>query len=59
LSRILFGHPDDAFMTIGPKPEWNLFCGICIGNNVGEKYTEKHVRLFTLLNDPFAIALSN
>ena len=46
-------------MTIGPRPEWNLFCGICIGNNVGEKYTEKHVRLFTLLNDPFAIALSN
>ena len=58
MSKII-GHPDAAFMAIGPKPEWNLFGGIFVGNNAGEKYTEKHVRLFTLLNEPFAIALSN
>ncbi|MFA6412216.1 MAG: sigma 54-interacting transcriptional regulator [Syntrophales bacterium] len=55
----IFGHPDAAFMSIGPKPEWNLFGGVFVGNNGGEKYTEKHARLFTLLNEPFAIALSN
>lgn len=53
------GHPDAAFMAIGPKPEWNLFTGVLIGNHAGEKYSEEHVRLFTLLNEPFAIALSN
>lgn len=55
----IIGHPDAAFMAIGPKPEWNLLGGILVGNHGGEKYSEKHVRLFTLLNEPFAIALSN
>ena len=53
------GHPDAAFMAIGPKPEWNLFAGILIGNYAGKKYSEEHVRLFTLLKEPFAIAVSN
>jgi transcriptional regulator with GAF, ATPase, and Fis domain len=52
-------NPEAAFMCIGPKPEWNLFGGIVIGNHAGEKYTEDHVRLFSLLNEPFAIAYSN
>jgi len=51
--------PDGALMAIGPKPEWNLFGGIIIVNYRGEKFTEEQVRLFTLLNEPFAIALSN
>ncbi|MEN6318312.1 MAG: sigma 54-interacting transcriptional regulator [Syntrophaceae bacterium] len=55
----IIGHPDAAFMAIGPRPEWNLFSGIFIGNNAGEKYTEQHARLFALLSEPFAIALSN
>ncbi len=53
------GNPEAAFMAIGPKPEWNLFGGLFIGNNAGEKYTDEHVRLFSLLNEPFAIAFSN
>jgi transcriptional regulator with GAF, ATPase, and Fis domain len=52
-------NPDASFMAIGPKPEWNLFGGIFIGNHAGEKYTDEHVRLFSLLNEPFAIAFSN
>jgi len=53
------GNPDAAFMAINPKPEWNLFGGIQIGNYKGERYTDEHVRLFSLLNEPFAIAFSN
>ena len=52
-------NPDASFMAIGPKPEWNLFGGIFIGNHAGEKYTDEHVKLFSLLNEPFAIAFSN
>ncbi|MFH2046721.1 MAG: sigma 54-interacting transcriptional regulator [Pseudomonadota bacterium] len=55
----IVGHPDAAFMAIGPNPEWDFIAGILVGNNRGEKYSEKHVRLFTLLNEPFSIALSN
>jgi len=51
--------PNASFMAIGPNPEWNLFGGISIGNHAGDKYTEEHVRLFFLLNAPFAIAFSN
>ncbi|MGV8056705.1 MAG: sigma-54 interaction domain-containing protein [Smithellaceae bacterium] len=58
LTRIA-GDPDAAFMAISPKPEWNLFGGIIIGNHAGMKYNEDHVRLFSLLNEPMAIALSN
>lgn len=53
------GNPDAAVMTFGPKPDWNLFGGIFIVNHGGEKYTDEHVRLFKLLDGPFAIALSN
>jgi len=53
------GDPNASFMAIGPKPEWNLFGGIFIGNHGGKRYTEDHIRLFSLLNEPFAIAFSN
>ena len=56
---VIAGNPDAAFMAIGPKPEWKLSGGIFIGNNAGEKYTDKHVQLFSLLNEPFAIAFSS
>ena len=56
---MIAGNPDAAFMAIGPKPEWNLSGGIFVGNNAGEKYTDKHVQLFSLLNEPFAIAFSS
>ncbi len=53
------GYPDATFMAIGPKLEWDFIAGIFVGNNGGKKYSEKHIRLFSLLNEPFAIALSN
>ena len=53
------GYPDGAFMGIGPKSEWNYSGGAMIGNHGGVKYSEEQVRLFTLLNEPFAIAFSN
>ncbi|HNZ65061.1 MAG TPA: sigma 54-interacting transcriptional regulator [Paludibacter sp.] len=51
--------PDTSVMVMGPKPEWNTFGGIAIGNNEKEKYTEEHKYLFSLLNEPFAIAFIN
>ena len=52
-------NPNAAVMGIGPKPEWKLFGGILIANHAGERYTGDHVRLFSLLNEPFAIAFVN
>jgi len=51
--------PDAALMAMGPKPEWNMYGGIAVGNHAGEKYTEEHKHLFSLLNEPFAIAFIN
>ncbi len=55
----VIGHPNDAFMVIGSNPEWNFIAAVFVGNNRGEKYSEKHVKLFSLLYEPFKIALSN
>ena len=52
-------NPYASYMAIGPKPDWNLYGGILIGNHAGVKYTDEHVQLFSLLNEPFAIAFSN
>ena len=51
--------PEASVMVMGPKPEWNLFGGITVVSQSGEKYTEEHQRLFSLLNEPFAIAFIN
>ena len=51
--------PNAAVITLGLKLERKLFGGIVIWNHRGERYTEDHVRLFSLLNEPFAIAFSN
>jgi len=50
--------PDYAMLGVGPKP-WMTSTGIFIGTNSKEKYTAEHVRLFTLLSEPIAIAISN
>ncbi|MBU4009903.1 MAG: sigma 54-interacting transcriptional regulator [Proteobacteria bacterium] len=55
----IIGDPDAAFMGFVSNPEWDFMAGIFLGNNRGKKYSAKHVRLFTLLNKPFTIALSN
>ena len=62
MMRILsrFGiRPEASVMVIGPKPEWNFFGGVSIVSQSGAKYTEQHQRLFSLLNEPFAIAFIN
>ncbi|MEE9911436.1 MAG: sigma 54-interacting transcriptional regulator [Deltaproteobacteria bacterium] len=51
--------PEASVMAMGPKPEWNMFGGIAVANHAGEKYTEEHQSLFSLLNEPFAIAFIN
>lgn len=58
LSEII-GYHDAAFMAIGPKLEWDFIAGIFVGNHGDNKYSKNHIRLFSLLNEPFAIALSN
>ncbi len=53
------GYPNGTFMILLPVPKWNLFCTVFIGNHAEEKYNEDHIRLFSLLNEPMAIAMSN
>lgn len=53
------GSPDAPFMAIGPKLEWKLFGGIFVSNHRCERYSAEHMRLFSILNEPFAIVLSN
>jgi transcriptional regulator with GAF, ATPase, and Fis domain len=55
----MLDNPNAAYLVIRPKPEWNMLGGIAVLNYAGEKYSDDHVRLFSLLNEPFAIAFSN
>ncbi|MFH2043782.1 MAG: sigma 54-interacting transcriptional regulator [Pseudomonadota bacterium] len=55
----LIGPPDASCMGFVSNPEWYFIAGIFVSNNRGKKYSAKHMRLFTLLNKPFTIALSN
>jgi transcriptional regulator with GAF, ATPase, and Fis domain len=55
----IVGNPDAAFMFMRPKPGWHLFGALVIGNNEGTQYTDEHVRLFRLLDEPFGIAFIN
>jgi transcriptional regulator with GAF, ATPase, and Fis domain len=55
----VFEEPDMSFMSVQPKPEWNILGGLFFGNHSGGKYSDEHGRLVTLLTEPFAIALSN
>ena len=52
-------NPNTAVMAIGPSPKWRQFGGIFIANRGDEKYTEEHVRLFSMLEEPFVIAFVN
>lgn len=53
------GMPDAAALVMRPKLEGKLLGGVVVINNLGEKYSPGHLRLLALLNEPFAIALSN
>ncbi len=56
---LLTGDQNVNFIAFSPIPKWNLFCSILIGNHMNEKYTEYHMHLLSLLNEPMAIAMSN
>ncbi|MGD9162936.1 MAG: sigma 54-interacting transcriptional regulator [Desulfobacteraceae bacterium] len=56
---IISSDPNVSFIAFSPVPKWNLFCSILIGNHMGERYTEEHINLLSLLNEPMAIAMSN
>jgi len=53
------GMPDAAALVMRPKLEGRLLGGVVVVNNRGEKYSPEHIRLLGLLNEPFAIAISN
>lgn len=55
----ILDEPDSALMVLGTKPEWNLRGTITACNHSGQKYSNEHVQLFSLLNAPFAVAISN
>ncbi|MGA2954788.1 MAG: sigma 54-interacting transcriptional regulator [Thermodesulfobacteriota bacterium] len=57
-SRTL-GMPDAPALVMRPKLGGKLLGGVVIINEQGTKYSPEHVRLMSLLNEPFAIALSN
>ena len=57
-SRTL-GMPEAPALVMRPILEGRLLGGVVIINNRAMKYSPEHVRLLALLNEPFAIALSN
>ena len=58
-SKLVFKSLDTVWMAITPKLMEHLIAGILVGNNTGQKYSQHHMKLFALLNEPFAIAISN
>jgi transcriptional regulator with GAF, ATPase, and Fis domain len=56
---LTFGISDAPALVMRPRLEGKLLGGVVFVNNSGEKYTQEHARLMGLLNDPFAMALSN
>jgi transcriptional regulator with GAF, ATPase, and Fis domain len=56
---VLTKKPEAAAMFIRSKPSWGMLGGIGIVNYGSATYTEDHVRLFSLLNEPFGIAFVN
>ncbi len=53
------GIPDAAALVMRPKLAGTLLGGVVLANRAGIPYSQEHVRLLGLLNEPFAIAISN
>lgn len=51
--------PDVPALQMRLKLEKEMLGTLVVTNLSGEKYTQSHARLLTLVNEPFAIALSN
>jgi len=54
-----FNSSEASALVLRLKMEERFLGGVVAVNGRGEKFTEAHVRLMALLNEPFAIALSN
>jgi len=54
-----FNIPDASALVLRLKLEGRFLGGIVAANRGQEKFTQDHARLLSLLNEPFAIALSN
>jgi len=54
-----FKSPNSAVMAMKAAPLGDVALGIHIGNSAGEKYSEEHIKLFSMLNESFSIAISN
>jgi transcriptional regulator with GAF, ATPase, and Fis domain len=55
----LLKNPEAPAISTGSIPGWGIWGGIMIANYGQAKYTEEHVQLFSLLKEPFSIALIN
>jgi len=55
----IYGNQDAAVMSLHPRIDGKTFGNVIVCNKLGEEYSDRHVELFSLLNEPFAIALSN
>ena len=55
------GHltPESSMMILRVRLEGQVLGSVAIGNNLGHKYSAAQAQTFSLLNEPFAIALSN
>ncbi len=54
-----FGRPEWSFLVMRMVIEGKRIGGITLGAKGKDRYSEEHARLFSLLNEPFAIAISN
>ncbi len=53
------GVPDAAALVMRPKLAGRLLGGVVLANTAGKSYSQEHIRLVGLLNEPFGIAISN
>jgi len=51
--------PDTPALQMRLKLEGEMLGNLVVTNNGGQKYTQEHARLMTLINEPCAISLSN
>ena len=51
--------PDSPYLEMLLIMEGKILGALTLANSTGQKYTEDHARLLSLLHEPFAIALAN
>jgi transcriptional regulator with GAF, ATPase, and Fis domain len=53
------GVSDSGGLIMCPKLTGQMLGGVVLTNKAGQAYSEEHIRLLSLLNEPFGIAISN